>query len=94
MQSWMLFSKILGKILKRNNDLDVTDLTDDISKLSLDNQITHEKLDDVQNTLDIVVEDRVVKPEDKDTMNTNVIYESIDQGPNIFYIVPCTESWT
>ena len=70
-----------GKILKRNEDL-----VDEMSKLSLDNQITHAKLDDVQNTLDIVVEDRVVKPEDKDTMNTNVIYESIDQGPNIFYI--------
>jgi hypothetical protein len=89
-------------ILKNTNNLDtkVTDLTDEISKLSLDNQITHDKLDDsqitlndiqnnldnVQNTLDIVVEDRVVKTDDEGFKNTISIYESIDQGPNKFYI--------
>jgi hypothetical protein len=73
--------KDTGKILKRNEDL-----ADEMSKLSLDNQITHDKLDDVQNTLDIVVEDRVVRPKDESVMNILVIYESIDQGPNMFYI--------
>jgi KilA-N domain/Protein of unknown function (DUF3627) len=53
----------------------VTDLTDEISKLSLDNQITHEKLDGVQNTLNVVVEDRVVIPNDKGMTNTVIIYE-------------------
>ncbi|GAB5594051.1 hypothetical protein Unana1_08951 [Umbelopsis nana] len=80
--------KDTGKILKCNEDL-----ADEMSKLSLDNQITHEKLDDVQgsldgvqNTLDIVVEDRVVRPKDEGVMNILVIYESVDQGPNMFYI--------
>jgi hypothetical protein len=73
--------KDTGKILERNEDL-----ADEMSKLSLDNQITHEKLDDVQNTLDIVIEDRVVRPKDESVMNILVIYESIDQGPNMFYI--------
>jgi hypothetical protein len=63
----------------------VTDLTDNISKLSLENQITHEKLDDVQETLSIVVEDRVVRPDDESTMNTIVIYEN-EKDNNKFYI--------
>jgi hypothetical protein len=62
------------RILSKNNDLSI-----EMSKLSLDNQITHEMLN-------IVVEDRVVKPEDKDSTSSIVIYESIDQGPNMFYI--------
>jgi hypothetical protein len=53
----------------------ITDLTDKVSKLSLDNQITHEKLDIAQDTLNIVVEDRVIKPEDKGMTNTVIIYE-------------------
>jgi regulator of replication initiation timing len=67
----------LDSILKNTNNLDkkVTDLTDEISKLSLDNQITHEKLDIAQDTLDIVVEDRVVIPNDKGMTNTVIIYE-------------------
>lgn len=73
--------KDTGKILKRNEDL-----ADEMSKLSLDNQITHKKLGDVQSSLDIVVEDRVVRPKDESVMNILVIYESIDQGTNIFYI--------
>src|ERR1700709_569051 len=36
------------------------ELIDKLSKLSLDNQITHKKLDIAQDTLNIVVEDRVV----------------------------------
>jgi hypothetical protein len=59
--------------------LTINDLTDEVSKLSLDNQITHEMLN-------VVVEDRVVKPDNKDTTSSIVIYESIDQGPNMFYI--------
>jgi hypothetical protein len=55
--------------------LSVSNLTDEISKLSLDNQITHEKLDIAQDTLNIVVEDRVIKPEDKGMTNTVIIYE-------------------
>jgi Protein of unknown function (DUF3627) len=71
----------LDAILKRNDNLEtkVTDLTNEISKLSLENQITHEMLN-------VVVEDRVVKPEDKDTISSIIIYESVDQGPNMFYI--------
>lgn len=49
----------------------VTDLTDNISKLSLDNKITHDKLNKVQGTL----EDRVVKPINKEMTNTVLIYE-------------------
>lgn len=62
---------------KENSKLtqSVTDLTDEISKLSLDNQITHEKLDNVQNALDVVIEDRVVMPNDKRMTNTVIIYE-------------------
>lgn len=55
--------------------LSISNLTDEISKLSLDNQITHEKLDIAQDTLNIVVEDRVIKPEDKGMTNTVIIYE-------------------
>jgi hypothetical protein len=55
--------------------LSVSNLTDKVSKLSLDNQITHEKLDIAQDTLNIVVEDRVIKPEDKGMINTVIIYE-------------------
>lgn len=62
------------RILSKNDDLSI-----EMSKLSLDNEITHEMLN-------IVVEDRVVKPEDKDSTSSIVIYESIDQGPNMFYI--------
>jgi regulator of replication initiation timing len=67
----------LEAILKNTSNLDtkVTDLTDEISKLSLDNQITHEKLNIAQNTLNIVVEDRVVKPNNKGMTNTVIIYE-------------------
>jgi KilA-N domain/Protein of unknown function (DUF3627) len=57
----------------------ISDLTDNVSKLSLDNEITHEMLN-------VVIEDRVIKPKDKDSISSIVIYESIDQGPNIFYI--------
>ena len=53
----------------------ITDLKNEISKLSLDNQITHEKLDIAQDTLNIVVEDRVVMPNDKGMTNTVIIYE-------------------
>lgn len=62
------------RILSKNDDLSI-----EMSKLSLDNQITHEMLN-------VVVEDRVVKPEDKDSTSSIVIYESIDQSPNMFYI--------
>lgn len=62
------------RILSKNDDLSI-----EMSKLSLDNQITHEMLN-------VVVEDRVVKSEDKDSTSSIVIYESIDQGPNMFYI--------
>jgi hypothetical protein len=55
--------------------LSISNLTDEVSKLSLDNQITHEKLDIAQDTLNIVVEDRVIKPEDKGMTNTVIIYE-------------------
>jgi hypothetical protein len=55
--------------------LSVSNLTDKVLKLSLDNQITHEKLDIAQDTLNIVVEDRVIKPEDKGMTNTVIIYE-------------------
>jgi hypothetical protein len=69
------------RILSKNDNLSI-----EMSKLSLDNQITHEMLDNVQESLDIVVEDRVVKLEDKNSTSSIVIYESIDQGPNMFYI--------
>jgi Protein of unknown function (DUF3627) len=69
------------RILFKNDNL-----INEVSKLSLDNQITHERLNDVQYTLYIVVKDRVVKTENKDITSSIVIYESIDQGPNMFYI--------
>lgn len=77
-----------GEILDRNKELksQVSDLTDGMTKLSLDNEITHEQLNEVQHTLDIVVEDRVVRPEDETIEHTIVIYESLDKGPNKFYI--------
>lgn len=62
------------RILSKNDDLSI-----EMSKLSLDNEITHE-------ILNVVIEDRVVKSEDKDSTSSIVIYESIDQGPNMFYI--------
>lgn len=49
----------------------VTELTDNVSKLSLDNEITHGKLDKVQD----ILEDRVVKPINKGMTNTVLIYE-------------------
>jgi regulator of replication initiation timing len=78
----------LDSILKNTNNLDkkVTDLTDEISKLSLDNQITHEKLDGVQNTLNVVVEDRVVKPNNKGMTNTVIIYEYESNKFRIFRV--------
>jgi len=78
----------LDSILKNTNNLDkkVTDLTDEISKLSLDNQITHKKLDNVQNTLDVVVEDRVVMPNDKGMTNTVIIYEYESNKFRIFRV--------
>ena len=51
------------------------ELIDKLSKLSLDNQITHKKLDIAQDTLNIVVEDRVIIPNDKGMTNTVIIYE-------------------
>jgi hypothetical protein len=65
--------------------IQIFDLIDNVSKLSLENKITHEKLDNVQETLDIVVEDRVVRPEDESTMNTIVIYEN-EKKSNKFYV--------
>ncbi|KAM3578180.1 hypothetical protein VKS41_009397, partial [Umbelopsis sp. WA50703] len=55
--------------------LSVSNLTDKVSELSLDNQITHEKLNIAQDTLNIVVEDRVIMPNDKGMTNTVIIYE-------------------
>ena len=80
--------KDTGNLLKRNDNLEakVIDLTDEISKLSLDNEITHEMLDNVQNDLETIIEDRVVRPKDESMLNTVVIYESKDQGENKFYI--------
>ncbi|KAG2172413.1 hypothetical protein INT43_004955 [Umbelopsis isabellina] len=48
-----------------------SELLDRLSKLSLDNEITHGKLDKVQGTL----EDRVVKPCNKGMISTVLIYE-------------------
>jgi KilA-N domain/Protein of unknown function (DUF3627) len=64
----------LLKICKLN-DKKLDNMSLEMSKLSLENKITHEKLDIAQDTLDIVVEDRVIKPEDKGMTNTVIIYE-------------------
>jgi hypothetical protein len=66
--------------------LSVNNLTDEVSKLSLDNQITHEKLDIAQDTLNIVVEDRVVMPNDKGMTNTVIIYEYESNKFRIFRV--------
>lgn len=80
----MSLKEMLQKVLENSEcsrkenvelKLSVNNLTDEISKLSLDNQIIHEKLDIAQDTLDIVVEDRVVMPNDKGMTNTVIIYE-------------------
>ena len=63
--------------MEAKSDAALKDLSNEVSKLSLDNRITHEKLD-------AVVEDRVVRHDP--SSNTIAIYESIDQGPNRFYI--------
>jgi chromosome segregation ATPase len=68
------------KILEHNEDL-----TDKMSKLSLDNEITHDQLNEVQHTLDIVVEDRVPLPADESVTNTIVIYE-VEKDANKFHI--------
>ena len=72
-----MLQKVLENSRKDNAKLtqSISNLTDEISKLSLENQITHEKLDIAQNTLDIVVEDRVVKTENNGMKNTVIIYE-------------------
>lgn len=76
-------SKLKAKIdaLNQNNE----DLSDAMTKLSLDNEITHEQLNEVQHTLDIVVEDRVPLPADDSVTNTIVIYE-VEKDANKFHI--------
>lgn len=77
-----------GEILDRNKDLksQVSDLTDGMTKLSLDNEITHEKLENMEDNIELIIDDRVVRPKNSDLLNTVIIYESIDKGPNKFYM--------
>jgi hypothetical protein len=51
----------------------------------LDNEITHDQLNELQHTLDIVVEDRVPLPSDESVTNTIVIYE-VEKDANKFHI--------
>jgi hypothetical protein len=75
-------------ITKHNKELksQVSDLTDEMTKLSLDNEITHEKLENMEDNIELIIDDRVVRPKNNRLLNTVIIYESVDKGPNEFYM--------
>ncbi|KAF9347881.1 hypothetical protein BGX26_000669 [Mortierella sp. AD094] len=73
-----------GDLLRRNENLEtsVDAITSELSNVHLDNEITHELLEQTNETLLEVVENRVVKTTSLGTLNTVAIYEDKDPGTN------------